>query len=144
MAFISTAEQAVQQLSHLMKDSENPNDQGFLVNMGRAVLSGVTHLKQLVDLSGGKAQKGSVTVTISLHAFRGANKEIKCRPSVAIVKKLPSEFLKHDGEFYIGDQGELSTSPIARDQEKMWTPEVLDGGAPKAETKVERKAGKAI
>lgn len=142
MATISTPEQAVQQLSHLMKDSDNPHDGGFLINMGTAILSSVLRLKSMVSLSGGLAQKGTVTVTIALHAFRDDKKEIRCKPSVKIGRKLPEEFLPHKGEFYVGDEGELSTSPIAREQGRMFEPKVLDGG--QAKPTEERKGSKAI
>lgn len=143
MATVSTPEQAVQQLSHLMKESGNPHDAGFLVNMGAAILGSITRLKNMVALSGGLAQKGTVTVTISLHAFRDEAKEIRCKPSVKIGRKLPEEFLPHKGEFWVGDEGELSTSPIARGQDKLWTPDVLDGGQA-IKAKEERKGSKAI
>lgn len=144
MAFVSTAEQAIVQLSGLMKDSSNPHDRGFVVNMGRAVLGAVAHLKNLVETSGGKAQKGTVTITIKLHAFRDPNKEFRCKPSVHIGNKLPSEFFAHEGEFYVDDEGNLSTSPIARTQEKLPGLTVVElDGAP-TQPKAERKAGKAI
>lgn len=144
MATISTPEQAIKQFSDLMRDTNNPHDRGFLVNMGRAVLAGVEHLKHLVELSAGKAQKGTVTVTFSLHAFRDAKKEIRCKPTIGISSKMPSEFLKHEGEFYVGDEGELSTSPIAREQEKMFEPKVLDGGAMPEQSTEKRKGSRAI
>ncbi len=142
MATVSTPEQAMVQIANLTRKQDNPNDKGLLVSLGQALLDAAEHLEGMVWQSGGKAQKGTVTVKIPLHAYKDAMGEIKLKLTNNIDVKLPSQYSSHDGEFYLGD-GVLSTSPIAKRQEKMFAPEVIEGGnameAPK-----ERKAGKAI
>lgn len=139
MAFISSPEQAVMQLSELLRNKKNPHDLGFLCRIGKAFLDATKKLEDLVDVTN-EAQKGKVIVEFHLHAFRNKNREIVCKPKVTIGMKLPSEYTAAEGEFYLGDDGELSTSAIARDQEKMFAPEVIDGG--KARDHAEPRKGR--
>ncbi len=140
MASISSPEQAFVQLSELLRNRKNKNDKGFLYRVGKAVLDATRRLESLVEITG-LAQKGKVKLEISMHAFRNGTGEIVCKPTVTIGTTLPSEYAGAHGEFYVGDEGALNTSPVARQQEKMFTPEIIEGGASEnVEPKKGRKA----
>ncbi len=124
---ISTPEQAMQQISELLRKQDNPSDKGMIVATANALLDTIEHLERVLVLNGGNAQKGCVTIKIPLHAFKDAMGEIKTKITHKIAVQLPSQYTAHSGEFYVND-GVLSTSPFAKTQEKLFTPAVIEGG----------------
>lgn len=133
MATISDPENAIQRLHVIMRDNDkkdddgNPIDQGLMRDLGGQILKVSDLCREYVDNTG-KAFKGSVTATFEIHASpdgKMVQVEIGMKP---LGIKVPPTTMPRRARFWIGPDGELSTTPIQKEQMTFPALQLVEGG----------------
>jgi hypothetical protein len=142
VSHISNPKSALQEIARRLIDSADPDDEGFQVELGEALLNASEVLAKKVRQTN-KACKGSVTLKFELKGYRTKNKEVAIdleTPEVA--SKLPSLGKRRSTTLYAGHDGELSDMPVQEAMPLYDRPKVIEGG--KVENIEDKKGKKAI
>ena len=112
MATVDDPDTVVQRLHVIMRDGNDPDDQGMLVDMGRELLRVYNACAAYTRRTGGKAFKGTATVVFEFHSHKSETEtevDITMRP---ITSKQPPLTMPRKKRTFAGHDGEISTVPI--------------------------------
>jgi hypothetical protein len=133
MSQISDPGNALQRITHLLIEAEDPDDRGPLYEAGEEVLSTAKQMATKVRQTN-KACTGEATLKFKMKAYRTKNKEVAIEIEPIITSKKPSLARNRGVQLYAGHEGELSTTAVQEEMPLFTkdTAKSIDGG--KSET----------
>jgi hypothetical protein len=135
---INEPDTALQRLHVVMRDKDDPEDEGLMRDLGAEILRVSDLCGEYVEKTG-KAFKGSVNATFEIHASPDG-KMVEIEVTLQPMKtKTPEKTPVRKSRFWRGSDGELSTVPVQKDQMTFPALRPVDGGkqenAPKGAVK---------
>jgi hypothetical protein len=127
MATIDEPNNAMIRLNALVRNTDDPDDNGALADMGSEVLRVYNECAAFTRRTG-KACKGQVTVIFDLKASK-SEKETEVDVSIQPIKtKSPPKTLPRKKRTWAGHDGEISTIPVQEDLPLMGIKGAVEGG----------------
>lgn len=138
MATVSDPDNALVRLNAIMRDSNNPDDNGMLHDIGSETLRVYNEVAEFVRRTGNKCS-GQVLVVIDLKGFKSETETEIDMHMQPIKTKSPPKTLPRKKRTFAGHDGEISTVPVQEELPIMGIKGSVEGGkkeAPKAAAKV--------
>ena len=127
MATINDPDTALQRFHVVMRDSDNPDDEGLMRDVGAEILRVSDLVGEHVEKTG-KAFKGTVTAVFEINGSpdgKMVEVEIGLKP---MATKVPPKTIARKARFWRGSDGELSTVPVQKEQMTFPALRPVEGG----------------